>query len=121
MLYKNTNQQFISPLMWVLLAAFFVRLIAVIFSKGYLTHDDHFIPVETAYQWLSGQSKFFADKSGAWRNQLYTFLHYSVFASLEALTLKDPQQQMFIVRLLHALYSMLTIIYGYKLTKEKNT
>ena len=117
MLYKNTNQQFISPLMWVLLAAFFVRLIAVIFSKGYLTHDDHFIPVETAYQWLSGQSKFFADKSGAWRNQLYTFLHYSVFASLEALTLKDPQQQMFIVRLLHALYSMLTIIYGYKLTK----
>ena len=92
MFHQNTNQKFISPLVWVLLAAFFVRLIAVIFSKGYLTHDDHFIPVETAYQWLSGQSKFFADKSGAWRNQLYSLLHYSVFASLRALTLKDPQQ-----------------------------
>ena len=117
MFHQNPNQKFISPLAWVLLAAFFVRLIAAIFSKGYLTHDDHFIPVETAYQWLSGQSNFFADKSGAWRNQLYSLLHYSVFASLKALTLKDPQQQMFIVRLLHALYSMLTIIYGYQLTK----
>ena len=45
MFHQNTNQKFISPLVWVLLAAFFVRLIAVIFSKGYLTHDDHFIPV----------------------------------------------------------------------------
>ena len=65
MLYKNTNQQFISPLMWVLLAAFFVRLIAVIFSKGYLTHDDHFIPVETAYLLMAFLQDKAIDKSGA--------------------------------------------------------
>ncbi len=113
---KNTTQQSISPLVWVLLAAFFVRFIAAIFSKGYLTHDDHFIPIETAYQWLSGQTEFFADKSGAWRNQLYTILHYSILAFLDALSLKDPQQQMFIVRFLHALYSMLAIVFSYKIT-----
>ncbi len=117
MFHQNTNQKFISPLVWVLLGAFFVRLIAVIFSKGYLTHDDHFIPIEQAYQWLSGQTEFFADKSGAWRNQLYALLHYTILASLESLSLADPQKQMFVVRLLHAIYSMLTIVYGYKLTK----
>ena len=56
MFHQNTNQKFISPLVWVLLAAFFVRLIAVIFSKGYLTHDDP-MPVETAYQFSAEKIK----------------------------------------------------------------
>ena len=94
-----------------------MRLVAVLFSKGYVAHDDHFIPVETAYLWLSGQADFFSDKQGAWRNQLYTLWHYLIFAGLQKINIVDPKLQMLGVRFLHAIYSLLTIIYGYLFTK----
>ena len=110
-----TYNKYTLPL--ILFFAFSVRLIAVFFSKGYAAHDDHFIPVETAYQWLYQQVELFSDKEGAWRNQLYTLLHYSLFSILKTLGFNDPQFQMLVVRFLHSCYSMLSIIFGYKLTR----
>jgi 4-amino-4-deoxy-L-arabinose transferase-like glycosyltransferase len=102
----------------ILLVAFVVRLLAAIFSKGYVAHDDHFIPVETAYLWLSKQADFFSDKGGAWRSPLYTLIHYFLFAFLDKISITGAQTQMFIVRLLHGIYSLLTVFYGYLFAKQ---
>lgn len=101
---------------WVIFLAFIIRLLSVIFSKGFATHDDHFLPIETTYKWLSNQADFFSDKEGAWRNQLYNLLHYLILKSSQVLGITDPQSQMFIVRLWHSLYSLLTVFFGYKLS-----
>ena len=42
------------PLTLLLFTAFFVRLLSVIFSKGYGMHDDHFLVIEAAKSWADG-------------------------------------------------------------------
>lgn len=121
---KNKPLFLFSSFTGILLIAFITRILAAIFSKGFVAHDDHFIPVETAYLWLSGQEEFFSDKSGAWRSPLYTLLHYSIFATLQKISISGAETQMFIVRVLHGIYSLLTVIYGYLFAKKlanKNT
>ena len=40
----------------VLLAAAVVRLIAAIFSEGYIMSDDHFLAVEPVSSWVHGEN-----------------------------------------------------------------
>ena len=115
-LSKNLSPQNLFFL--ILCLAFLLRLVAVFLAKGYVAHDDHFIPVETAYLWLSNQADFFSDKGGAWRNQLYTLIHYGLLFFLQKISIQEPQNQMLVIRFLHALYSLLGIIYGYLLAKK---
>ena len=112
------------PLACILIAGFVFRLIAAIFSKGFGMIDDHFLIIEQAQSWI--------DKVNIndWLPQLskkasppgfsffYTGLHYLLFLLLEKCGIYNPQAKMFIVRLLHALYSLLTIYFGYRITEK---
>ena len=112
------------PLTVILLAAIFFRLIAVIFSKGFGMHDDHFLVIEAAQSWVDGMdynnwlpgSKGNTGPTG--HSFFYVGLHYLLLSFIDFIGINDPQFKMFIVRFLHAVFSLLTVILGYKITAK---
>ena len=112
------------PLTLILWIALVLRLIAVIFSKGYGMHDDHFLVIETAQSWLDGAAynNWFLQGEHAGTpailNFYYAGFHYLLFFLLERLGISDPQAKMYVVRFLHALWSLLIVFYGYKITEK---
>ena len=117
------------PLLLLLLVAFIPRLLATIFSKGFGMHDDHYLIIEAAQSWVDGsdynswlpKNRPNADPTG--HSWFYVGLHYYFFSFLDLIGINDPQFKMYIVRLLHGLYSLLIIppIYfiGKKISNEK--
>ncbi len=109
--------------MLILLLGGFFRLLAVFFSNGYAMHDDHFHVVEVAQGWVDGRDLFdwltvtYGGKT-TFRSLLYPGLVYFLFEALEFLGLDDPMGKMRVVRLLHAAWSMLTIVWVYWIARE---
>ena len=106
------------------MAGLFFRLLAVIFSRGFGWIDDQFLVIEIAqswvdgidyYNWLPGNSDNSAPKGFSF---FYTGIHYILLLIFEWIGLDDPQGKMVLVRLIHALWSMLMIKIGYELTLE---
>jgi hypothetical protein len=112
------------PLQLILLIAIIVRLVAVIFSKGYGMHDDHFLVIETAQSWLDGASynNWFHDRVTGDKPTILSFIyagfHYLLFALMEGIGLLSPQVKMLVVRMLHAAFSLLTIIFAFRITNK---
>lgn len=107
------------PLKIIFLFAILFRLIAVIFSKGYGMSDDHFVIIEKAQQWVSNSLNWFSDEHTDIVNLFYVGFHYYLFSFFDKiLGITDPQIKMFWIRLIHALYSLLVVWYGYKITLE---
>src|SRR3954469_22024674 len=93
------------PLTLILLVAAFFRLLAVIFSKGYGMHDDHFLVIEAAQSWVDGHdynywlptiTKTVTKPTG--HSLLYPGLHYLFFRALQFSGIYDPQFKMYFVR-----------------------
>jgi len=117
------NQWDTNPLRLVLILAITVRLIAVIFSKGYGMHDDHFLVIEVSESWAEGGDvmKWFSksqEDNESGRNFFYPGLHYFLFKGMNSIGLHDPQVKMFVVRFLHALFSLLAVYYAYKIAEK---
>ncbi len=116
--YWNEN-----PLWLILGLAVFFRMLAVVFSKGYGMHDDHFLVIEIAQSWvdqcygnwLPFKGSTIISPSG--HSLFYPGLHFILFKGLEYLGILDPQVKMYVVRFLHALFSLLVVYYGYKITE----
>lgn len=113
------------PLKIILLAAILIRLVAVIFSKGYGMHDDHFLVIETAQSWLDGadyynwfKDRLTQDSPSDILNFAYAGIHYLIFVLLESIGINSPQAKMFVVRFLHAAISLPVVIYGYKIAEK---
>jgi len=111
------------PLTLILLGGILLRIIAVIFSKGFGMHDDHFLIIESSSSWANGADyNYWLPSSGAktpdGHSLFYIGMHYILFKYLNWRGLVDPQSQMYIVRALNALWSILTIVYGYKIAKH---
>jgi hypothetical protein len=114
--YRQEN-----PLLFIMLIAALLRLIAVIFAKGFGMHDDHFLVIEPAMAWVDGidndgwlpQFREGATPSG--HSLFFPGLHYVLFYLLHHAGLTDPQQKMFFVRLLLGFFSLLTVLWGYRL------
>ncbi len=112
------------PLRVIILIALVLRLFAVVFSKGYGGYDDHFLIIETAQAWVDGTSfqNWLPDESNniiekpTGNSFTYVGLHYFFFTAFEAVGITSPQTKMFIIRLLHALFSLLVINYAYRIT-----
>ncbi|MFI5150775.1 MAG: glycosyltransferase family 39 protein [Bacteroidia bacterium] len=109
------------PLLLVLLAGALVRLLAVLFSKGYGFFDDHFLIIEPSQSWADGSdANNWLPGSGAahpgGHNLFYTGLHYCFFLACKFLHFNHPQGKMYVVRFLHAAFSLLIITLGYKIT-----
>ncbi|HSY76687.1 MAG TPA: glycosyltransferase family 39 protein [Bacteroidia bacterium] len=113
------------PLAIIILSALFFRVIAVIFSKGYGFHDDHFLVIEPTQSWVDGYdyNNWLPQNSGKQcapegPSMFYPGIHYLIFLYLKWRGVLDPENKMYIIRALHAVYSLIVVIYGYKIAKH---
>lgn len=112
------------PLQAVMLLALFVRLLAVFFAKGFLMHDDHFLTIEPASSWAAG-SNFNNWLPGIGNDRPHpepiSFFYLGFlalfFKMFSVLGLDNPDTQMYLIRLIQALYSLLIVYYGFKITE----
>lgn len=112
--------------LWVLtLIALVPRLVAAVFSQGYFAHDDHFLIVEAAASWVAGSDYNYwlpwnqgDSPTPTGHSFFYVGLHYLLFSALDALGLRDPKAIMLVVRLLHALWSLLVVRLGYRVAQK---
>jgi len=103
------------PLQVILVIALLVRLLAAVYSKGYGMHDDHFGPIEQPYQIMQDYSVWEERGNPHGHSIIYPAMHYYLFITLESVGITDSQSKMFVVRLLHAIYSLLIVYFGYKI------
>lgn len=114
-----------NPLSSILIVAFLLRFISVIFSQGYGMHDDHFWVIEIVQNWIDGYDEWNwlpnaakpSNKAGG-HILLYLGFHYYFFKILQSIGIYDPNIKMFIVRFLHAIFSLLIVKYAYKITEK---
>ncbi len=110
-----------SPLTIIVLAGFIFRLIAAIFSKGYGMHDDHFLVIEAGQSIAAGfdYNNWLPWNAGgqvSGHSWFYVGTHIMLFKFFQFIQVEDPQVKMLLVRFIHACYSLLVIILGYKIT-----
>ena len=77
-----------------------LRLVAAIFSRGYMASDDHFQVVELAAEWMRGNPVFLDGQERFYRTLLYPGAHWLVMALCHGAGLFHPDAVMTIVRLL---------------------
>src|SRR5436190_6461652 len=113
------------PLALVLFAALFFRLLSAFFSKGYGMSDDHFLVIEPAQAWVDGYNyndclpdKNKPDIVPAGHSFFYPGLHYLLFLFLKFIGYYDPQGKMYLVRFIHALFSLVIVYCGYKISER---
>ena len=105
-----------NTLLVIMICAAILRLIAAIFAKGYAMNDDHFVIIHVAQRWLDGYDDWFNKDHPSGFSLVYTGLHYILFYLLKSIGITDPVVKMYIVRFIHAVYSLLTVYFGYKIT-----
>jgi len=87
-------------------------------------HDDHFLVIEAASSWAHGTDYnhwlpwTLGNTGPEGHSFFYVGIHYLLFKSFLAVGLQDPQLQMLVIRILHAIYSLLIIYFGYKITSH---
>jgi len=112
------------PLLFVMLVALLLRLCATIWSKGYGMHDDHFLVVENVQFWVDDAERFdhwnpkTGDPNPSGHNLFYPLSQYLIHAPLEVIGITDPQSKMIVVRLLHALLSLLVVLGVYRIAQK---
>ena len=112
------------PMQVILVLALIVRLVAVVFSRGFGMHDDHFLVIEPAQAWADGINYQGwlpggrTDTRPDGHSMLYSGLHYLLFLFFNSINIRDAQLKMLIVRLMHALFSILTVWIGYRITEK---
>jgi 4-amino-4-deoxy-L-arabinose transferase-like glycosyltransferase len=104
------------PLFYPILLGLLFRIIAAVFSRGFAFFDDHFIVIETARWWT--HVPFLQGAAETGHRFFYLLPHYLLFKIFSGIRLTDPQIQMFVVRLIHALFSAVSIILGYFIARE---
>ncbi len=118
------------PLKSILILAFAIRLIAAIFSQGYGFSDDHFLVIEPAQAWVNDnswndwmpkiQEQVYPNRKPVpeGHSLVYPGIHYVLFSAMEFVGIYNPKAKMFLIRLIHALFSLLVVFYGYKIAKH---
>lgn len=108
----------------ILFVALIFRLFAAIFSAGYGMHDDHFLIIEAASSWSDGFDynnwlPWSPNNQGFPDGHSFTYvgLNYIYFVVFKFLGFSDPKTLMLFNRLFHALFSMLIVFYGIKITQ----
>ncbi|MBK7382763.1 MAG: glycosyltransferase family 39 protein [Flavobacteriales bacterium] len=104
------------------LIALIPRLVAAVLSQGYFAHDDHFLIIDAAGSWVNGFDyndwlpwNQGADPTPSGHSFFYVGLHYLLFSGLKAIGITDPKTLMIVVRLLHALWSLIVVRAGYRI------
>jgi len=113
-----------NPLQSILIIALTVRLLAAFFAQGYGMHDDHFLVIEASQSWVDGtdynnwlpQNQINPKPEG--HSFFYVGLHFLILSFFKMLGIATPAYKMLLIRLLHALFSLLVVYYGYKITEK---
>ena len=92
-----------------------LRVIAAFSARGYMATDDHNQVIELAAQWLRGENDYLTGDSQFYRSLLYPYLNYLQFAACHAVGVTHPDAVMLINRLLHAGFSLWTIVLTYRI------
>ena len=110
------------PLVALTLIALVPRLVAAFFSGGYFAMDDHFLVIEPAASWVDAPAYSTwlpwnqgADPQPRGHSFFYVGLHYLLFVMMKAIGMGDPKNMMVVVRLLHALWSLVVVRTGYRI------
>ena len=109
------------PLPAIVLIALVPRLIAAVFAQGYGMHDDHFGPIEQPFIVMNYLTYWTGRVIPHGHSILYPSIHYLLFNGLQAIGIYDPKATMYVVRIIHAFYSLLTVVYGYKIAEVLST
>ncbi|UCG61297.1 MAG: glycosyltransferase family 39 protein [Candidatus Zixiibacteriota bacterium] len=120
---KNLIQKY--PLASVLTVALALRLVAVIFSKGFMASDDHYVTVEIAYRWLNnglfGENGFITwgteEHHEISRFPLYNILLFLNMKVMSLLGCETLDEIMYGVRLAHAFFSLIAVAAVYKIVE----
>ncbi len=114
------------PLQLILFAGLFFRMLAVIFSKGFGMFDDHFLVIEAAQSWVDGEDYNYwlpslsdPNRQPQGHSLFYVGIIYYILYFFKATGLDDPQAKMYLIRLIHGLFSLLVIYYAYKIAEKK--
>ena len=117
----------IHPLRFAIFSGLVFRLLAVIFSKGFGFFDDHFLILEAAQSWVDGTdynnwlpSEVDSTREPKGHPYFYVGIHYLLLKFQTMLGLTDPQGKLYLIRLLHALWSLLIVYYGFKIAYKKS-
>lgn len=112
-----------NPLKYIILAALILRLVSAFFAKGYGMHDDHFLVIESSYSWVKGYdyNNWLPKDDGtaptpSGHSFFYPALHYLAFSAMDKMGIASLDAKMYIIRILHALFSLLTVVFVYKIT-----
>ncbi|PIQ21222.1 MAG: mannosyltransferase [Cytophagales bacterium CG18_big_fil_WC_8_21_14_2_50_42_9] len=103
-------------LSFILILALVIRLLAAFFSRGFAFHDDHFDVISIAQDWVYGIPAWLNEPLPPRHSMFYVGLHYILFYICDSLGFTSPDGKMILVRLLHGIYSVLTVYFGYKIT-----
>ncbi|MFM1772163.1 MAG: hypothetical protein RLZZ71_1305 [Bacteroidota bacterium] len=109
----------------VLFAAAVVRLIAAVFSEGYIMSDDHFLAVEPVSSWVHGENyhNWFPNAYNQTDHAqpfsyAYYFLNFLVLKFCAILGIANPFIQAFVLRLFHAALSLWGVYLFVKLAER---
>jgi 4-amino-4-deoxy-L-arabinose transferase-like glycosyltransferase len=103
-----------SSLFWLLVIGATLRLAAAVFSRGFLTADDHHVLVVAADGLASGGSL----PAGYKRSFLYPTAVSLIMGAARAIGITSPDAEMLLVRLAHAAYSLLGIVLVYRILER---
>ena len=111
------------PLTLIIWMAFIVRMVAVVFAKGFGMLDDHFLVIEPPYSWVFGENYDNWLPGGESEgptgfSMFYPGLQYIFFKLTNFLGIHNPQLIMLVNRFFHAIFSLITVYYGYKITEK---
>ncbi|WP_162056082.1 glycosyltransferase family 39 protein [Pontibacter pamirensis] len=112
------THRYLVPLSFIMLLALLIRMVAAFYSKGFAFSDDHFDVILVAQGWLDGLPVWLNEPMPPRHSMLYVLIHYGIFYVLEAMGIFSPEVKMTVVRVLHGLYSLLVVYFGYKITER---
>lgn len=110
------------PLTAIVVVGFIFRFVAVIFSKGFGWIDDQFLIIEIAQSWVDKTDyyKWLPDTQGNTGPVKFSFFYtgiiYYFLNFLQWTGIDNPQTKMYFVRFIHALWSLLIIVFSHKIT-----
>lgn len=98
------------PIRTIILIGLALRLVAAIYSQGYAMHDDHFVIEDGPYQWfLPDHGGWFHRAEPPGHSVVYPSIIYAILSTCMNVGITDPQSQMLVMRILHALFATLAI------------
>ena len=114
-----------SSLKTILWSAFFIRLVAAIFSKGYGMHDDHFLVIEASASWVDGYDyngwlPWSEGNRGGPEGHSFTYvgLNFLFFYTFKFMGIVNPMLLMFFNRLIHGIISLAVIYFAFKISEK---